>query len=127
MATNNPESFLLKKAPGAAEANYFILLTGACPQFEHFRCPLPARSFWKNAVVRSGNSSAFVASTNHFMILKKIRGVAGANYFILLTGACPQFEHFRCPLPARSFWKNAVVRSGNSSAFVASTNHFYDS
>ncbi|GGZ86647.1 hypothetical protein GCM10007161_17990 [Ignatzschineria indica] len=60
-------------------------------------------------------------------LLKKIRGVAGTDYFTLLTGACPQFEHFRCLLPARDYWKYAVVRSGNSSAFVVSTNHFYDS
>ncbi|WP_143436861.1 hypothetical protein [Ignatzschineria sp. F8392] len=38
-----------------------------------------------------------------FFILKKVRGAAGTHYFILITSACPQFGHFQCPLPARSF------------------------
>ncbi|MDM1545288.1 hypothetical protein HX037_05245 [Ignatzschineria indica] len=42
----------------------------------------------------------------------------GANHFILLTGACPQSGIFDAYLPARNFWKNAIVRTGNSSASV---------
>ena len=66
MATNNPGYFLLKKVRGAAGTDYFILLAGACPQFGHFQCLLPARSFWKNVIVRFGNSLASVVSTNYF-------------------------------------------------------------
>ena len=66
MATNNPGCFLLKKVHGAAGTDYFTLLTGACPQFEHFQCLLPARDFWKNAIVRTGNATASVVSMNYF-------------------------------------------------------------
>ncbi|MDM1544276.1 hypothetical protein HX037_00015 [Ignatzschineria indica] len=43
------------------------------------------------------------------MILKKICGSVGTDYFILLASACLQLGHFQSPLPARSFWKNAMV------------------
>ncbi|MDM1544808.1 hypothetical protein HX037_02760 [Ignatzschineria indica] len=51
---------------------------------------LPARNLGKNAIVRPGNATASVVSINHFMILKRIRGTAGTDYFILITPACPQ-------------------------------------
>ncbi|WP_157953493.1 hypothetical protein [Ignatzschineria cameli] len=45
---------------------------------------MPARTLWKHAEVFSGNSSTSFVSTN-----KKAYGRAGADYFILFTGACP--------------------------------------
>ncbi|WP_286483408.1 hypothetical protein [Ignatzschineria indica] len=31
------------------------------------------------------------------MILKKVHGAAGTDYFTLLTSACPQFSIFNAP------------------------------
>ncbi|WP_143436877.1 hypothetical protein [Ignatzschineria sp. F8392] len=59
-----------------------------------------------------------------FFILKKVRGAAGTHYFILITSACPQFGHFQCLLPARDFWKSAIVSFGKAAASVVSTNYF---
>ena len=120
---------------------------------------LPARDLWKHAIVRTGSVQPFLSQS---LIFKKIRGAAGADYFVLLTGACPLFGtfsaeddiakvtifagmqilkgcngHFRqlinlCYfkkirkllaiedrlLPARDLWKHAIVRPGTSPAFI---------
>ncbi|PWD83955.1 hypothetical protein [Ignatzschineria cameli] len=47
---------------------------------------LPARGFWKNAIVRTGSVQPFLSQ---LIILKKVFGVAGTYYFILFAGACP--------------------------------------
>lgn len=52
---------------------------------------LPAHDLYKHAIVRTGKVQ-LLFSMNIFqsMILKRSCGVAGADYFVLITTACPR-------------------------------------
>ncbi|PWD86119.1 hypothetical protein [Ignatzschineria cameli] len=92
------QSIILKRIYGAAGTNYFVLLTPACPPIGIFDTDLnnikvillaDTRSVEERDSELQQRSALFQS-----IILKRIYGAAGTNYFVLLTPACPPIGIF---------------------------------